>query len=116
MTSAETLGYRYAVEIFAQGFTLNKGDVITVYTTGLDSTKEEAVVSPILPAGGSRSIQLEAKGDGSNDTKTYLDSDNGSTRRNPTLTYKLEESGVYNIYIKYFSKGSVMAVYLEPKE
>ena len=115
MFSAETLGHLYAVEIFAQGFTLNKGDVITVYTTGL-TEDEEAVVSPIADANGSRSIQLEAKGDGSNDTKTYLDKFDGSKRSNPTLTYKMDESGEYNIYIKYYGKGSVMAVYLEPKE
>ena len=35
MTSAETLGYLYPVELYAEGFELYPGDIITVYTTGL---------------------------------------------------------------------------------
>ncbi|MCX4287112.1 MAG: hypothetical protein OSJ68_07500, partial [Clostridia bacterium] len=32
----------------------------------------------------------------------------------PVITYVCETEGVYNLYIKYFSKGSKMAVYMEP--
>lgn len=115
MMNAETLGYLYPVELYVEGLELQPGDVITVYTTGLTDA-EEAVISPVLDAGNNRTIQLEASGDKDNDTADYLSADAGSQRRNPTLTYKSEEAGVFNIYIKYFAKGSIMAVYMESKE
>lgn len=113
MMNAEDLGYGYPVEICVQGLELKPGDVITVYTTGL-SDSEKAEVSPILDESNSRDIQLESSTEKENDTADYLTADKGSTRRNPTLTYSAEEAGTFNIYIKYFSKGTVMAVYMEP--
>lgn len=113
MTSAENLGYQFAVELVAEGFELSPGDVITVYTTGL-TNDEKAVITPILDANEQREIQLEASGDDSNDTNDYLTADAGSKRRAPVITYIGEETGTFNIYIKYFSKGSTMAVYMEP--
>ncbi len=115
MTSAETLGYLFPVELYAEGFELNKGDVISVYTTGLTDS-EKAVISPVLDSNNTRSIQLEKSTQKENDTADYLTADPGSQRRAPTVTYKPETAGTFNIYIKYFNKGSIMAVYLEPKD
>lgn len=112
--NAETLGYSSPVELYAEGLELSPGDVITVYTTGLTAS-EKAVISPILNGSNSREINLESSGDGSNVTADYLSADAGSQRRNPTVTCIAEATGYYNIYIKYFSKGSVMAVYMEPQ-
>lgn len=113
MTSAENLGYQFAVELVAEGLQLSPGDTISVYTTGL-TNDEKAVITPILDANEQRDIQLEASGDGSNDTNDYLTADAGSKRRAPVITYIGEETGTFNIYIKYFSKGSTMTVYMEP--
>lgn len=115
MMNAETLGYLYPVELVAEGFELYPGDVITVYTTGLKDS-EEAVISPILDSNRKRSINLEAKGDGSNDTADYLQAaDLSSYATKPTVTCIAEDVGYYNIYIKYYSGGSIMAVYMETK-
>lgn len=114
MMNAETLGYLYPVELYVEGLEMLPGDVITVYTTGLTDS-DEAVISPVLNSGNTREIQLESKGDGSISTSDYLSADPGSLRRNPSLTFIAEEAGVYNLYIKYFSSGSIMAVYMEPK-
>ena len=113
MMSAETLGYLYPVELVAEGFELNPGDKITVYTTGL-TDDEDAVIAPLIK-NGSSTIQLESSGDKTNITADYLEADEGSNRRKPSMTYIAEESGTYNIYIKFFSKGNTMAVYMEKK-
>lgn len=111
--SAETLGYKYPVELTTQAFTLTQGDKIYVYTTGLSDDKE-AQIAPIHPNGCT--IELSASGDKSNDTADYLDAYAPTTfRGDPYLTYKLEEAGLYNIYIKFFTGGTNMSVYLEPK-
>lgn len=114
MMNAETLGYLYPVELYVEGLKLFPGDVITVYTTGLTDA-EEAVISPVLISGSTREIQLESSGDGSNATSDYLSADPGSQRRDPSLKFIAETAGVFNLYIKYFSSGSIMAVYMEPK-
>lgn len=115
MMNAETLGYLYPVELVAEGFELCPGDVITVYTTGLKDS-EEAVISPVLDSSRKRSINLESSGDGSNVTADYLQAaDLSSYATRPTVTCIAEEVGYYNIYIKYFSGGSIMAVYMEPR-
>lgn len=111
--SAETLGYKYPVELTTQAFTLTQGDKIYVYTTGLTEDKE-AQLAPVHPNGCS--IELAASGDKTNDTADYLDANAPSTfRGEPYLTYKPEEAGLYNIYIKFFTGGTSMSVYLEPK-
>lgn len=114
MSNAETLGYKYPVELVAEGFELQPGDVITVYTTGLTDS-EDPVVTPLGYAESTSEIQLETSGESGNRTSDYLRAFNGSKRQKPSLTYIAEESGVFNIYIKYFAKGSIMAVYMEPK-
>lgn len=113
MMNAETLGYLYPVELYVEGLELQPGDVITVYTTGLKDG-DSAVISPVLDANNSREIQLEKSGDKPVDTADYFTADEGSLRRNPKLTYIAEEAGSFKLYIKYFSKGSTMAVYMEP--
>ena len=114
MMNAETLGYLYPVELCIQGMELAPGDVFTVYTTGLTQS-EEAVEAPVEDKSGKRAIQLDASGDGSNDTANYLQAANLTDWRiDPTLTYIGEETGYYNVYIKFFAGGSVMAVYMEP--
>ncbi|MDE6676728.1 MAG: hypothetical protein K2K12_03325, partial [Clostridia bacterium] len=115
MMSAEMLGYLYPVELVAEGFELTPGDIITVYTTGL-TDDEDAVIAPLRsPTTNRGTIQLEKSGEKPVDTANYLSADGGSSRRTPSMTYIAEESGIYNIYIKFFSKGNTMAVYMEPK-
>lgn len=116
--SAEKLGYKYAAELTTQAFTLTPGDKIYVYTTGLPAEKEEdankAQLAPIHPNGCT--IDLSASGDMTNDTADYLSATAPTTfRGEPYLTYKAEEAGLYNIYIKFFTGGTNMSVYLEPK-
>ena len=112
VSSAMDLGYGYAVQLLNQ-ITLNAGDVIAVYTTGLDKTSEEPVIAPI---GNhlSREIQLESNGTGTNRTADFLTADSGSARRTPSMTVNAGVSGKFNIYIKFFGGGSTMAVYMEP--
>lgn len=114
LTNAETLGYGFAAELKIEGLTLVPGDSFTVYTTGLTDS-DKAVISPIGNATTQWSIDLEASGDKDNDTKTYLSAEKSAYYlKKPVVTYKYEEEGTYNLYIKYFSKGSKMAVYMEP--
>ena len=110
----ETLGYPYSAELYAQGFDLNPGDTFIVYTTGL-TNDEDAVKSPVEDKDRRRYINLETSGDGANRTGDYLSApDLTNFRTTATLTYIAEESGTFNIYIKYFAGGSIMAVYMEP--
>ena len=113
-TSAETLGYKYAVQLTAIGLELAPGDKIEVYTTGLNDS-EKPVITPLVDSSNKRHIDLESAGDGSNRTADYLSAYEGTQRSTPYLTYLGEENGVFNIYIKYFSKGTYMAVYMEPQ-
>ena len=114
MMSAEDLGYGYPVELYIQGLELKPGDKFTVYTKGLvDSDKAEE--APVLDEKEKRSITLDASGDGSNDTADYLQVPVLSHYSvQPEITYLGTEAGLYNMYIKFYSGGSVMAVYLEP--
>ncbi len=114
ISSAETLGYAFAAELKVEGLELKQGDSFVVYTTGLkDSDKAEK--SPIGGSNKRWSITLEASTQKDNDTKTYLSAlDSAYYTVEPRVTYILETAGVYNLYIKYFSGGSNMAVYMEP--
>ena len=113
MRNAETLGYGGPVQLYNDWFELSKGDVITVYTKGLGADKDKTQVVPLLDDSNSRSITLESSGDGLNVTANFLSKDEGSQRRNPTLTCIAETSRHYRIYIKFYYGGANMAVYME---
>ena len=116
MSSAEQLGYGSPVQLYNEWFLLNQGDVITVYTTGLDNSSETPVIVPLLIS-GNREVNLEAAGDGSNDTANYLSAKvPQNIYQNPSLTCIAETSRHYRIYIKFYDKGSNMAVYMEPMD
>lgn len=115
MTNAATLGYGAPVQLYNDWFELSKGDVITVYTVGLDNS-ETPKVTPIL-INDYREIALESSGDGSNVTANYLTAYAPvSKRQTPSLTCIAETSRHYRIYIKFYSGGSTMAVYMEPMD
>ena len=114
MMSAEDLGYGYPVELCVMGLELKPGDILTVYTTGL-SDAEKAEMAPVLDKDKHRSIQLESSTEKVNDTADYLSAPMLTNWRiEPILTYLGTETGYFNIYIKFFSGGSTMAVYMEP--
>ncbi|MDE7379812.1 MAG: hypothetical protein K2N14_02050 [Clostridia bacterium] len=117
MPTAETLGYFGPVELYIQGMQLLPGDKFTVYSTGL-SDAETAIECPYDKKGGDRSILLEASGDKDNDTKDYLSAKSTlySQYDDATISYTGEKAAYYNIYIKFYSGGSVMSIYLEPME
>lgn len=111
--NAMQLGYGSPVQLYNEWFELSKGDVITVYTKGLDSS-DSAKIAPIL-VNDYREIALESSGDGSNVTANYLSSYTPQSKReNPYLTCIATTSRHYRVYIKFFNGGSSMAVYMEP--
>lgn len=115
MSSAETLGYDFAAELKIEGLDLQPGDSFMVYTTGLVKGETEAQLSPIRDSRMMWYIDLEASGEKDNDTKTYLSARASAYYTvDPVISYIYETSGKYNIYIKYFSAGSRMTVYMEP--
>ncbi len=115
LSNAETLGYAFAAEIKIEGLDLKPGDSFMVYTTGLVKDSDKAEISPIGGSNQMWTIDLEASGEKDNDTKTYLSAPTSAYYTvDPVITYKYETAGTYNLYIKYFSKGSKMAVYMEP--
>ena len=115
LSTAETLGYGFAAELKIEGLTLNPGDTFMVYTTGLVNS-DKAELSPVCDGTFTRwTIDLEASSEKDNDTKTYLSAQASAYYTvDPVITYKYDTEGTYNLYIKYFSKGSKMAVYMEP--
>jgi len=115
LSNAETLGYAFAAEIKIEGLDLKPGDSFMVYTTGLVKDSDKAELSPIGGSNQMWTIDLEASGEKDNDTNTYLSAlTSAYFTVDPVITYKYETAGTYNLYIKYFSKGSKMAVYMEP--
>lgn len=117
--AADSLGYGSPVQLYNGWFELSKDDVITVYTNGLGSgsDKDKVQVAPILNSSGKSTINLESAGDGSNVTADYLTYKGTSSKRtNPTLTCIAQTSRHYRIYIKFYSGGSTMAVYMEPMD
>lgn len=116
LSTAETLGYAFAAELKVEGLELKPGDSFMVYTTGLVKDSNKAELSPIGGAIDQMwSIDLEKSGEKENDTADYLSAETRAYYTvDPVITYVCETEGVYNLYIKYFSKGSKMAVYMEP--
>ena len=115
-SSAEHLGYASAVQLYNGFFELNPGDIITVYTVGLKD-EEEAVAAPIYSEKANRNIMLESAGDGSNVTSDYLKANFSSYWRDiPTLQCIAETTRNYRIYIKFYSGGASMTVYMEPMD
>ena len=117
MTQAETLGYFGPVELYIQGFKLSPEDKFTVHTTGL-SDSEEAVECPYNKNGGTRYITLDASGDKDVDSKDYLSAETTlyTEYDDAAISYIGDKEGYFNIYIKFYSGGSVMSIYLEPME
>ena len=115
VSSAMDLGYGHPVQLSTQ-FTLKPGDTFIVYTTGL-TTSEKPVIAPYADKNSqTRYFQFEANGTGTNDTADYLECGPNATyyRENPVINYKATASITFNIYLKFFSNGSTMAVYMEP--
>lgn len=109
--SSDDLGYGQSVQLSCAGFRLDEGDVIRVYSAGLNGSKD-VQLAPIV-VNSSRSINLESAGDGSNVTADFLSkSAPTSPLAKPYMTCL--KGGTYTIYIKFFAKGSNMAVYMEP--
>ena len=113
MRNAETLGYGEPVQLYNGWFELNPGDTITVYTAGLDGATE-AQVAPLAQTG--RGINLESSGDLTNITADYLEVNKSMIlKNNLTVTYKQSlQTRAFRIYIKFYSGGKTMAVYMEP--
>ena len=112
--NAEKLGYNDASEL-STTITLNVGDVITVYTTGLVSG-EDAVAAPIALnyEGRTRTVTLDSDTNNGFITSNYVTPTVPASYRSPvTLTCK--QAGKYDIYIKFFSGGTNMSVYMQPK-
>lgn len=108
--SAEALGYGRPVQLYNGWFELNPGDVITVYTAGLDDSAE-AQVAPLDVAG--RAITLENNGEGTNITANYLT----ASLTDATMTYRKSlKKRHFRIYIKFQSAGAKMLVYMEPMD
>lgn len=118
MSNAEHLGYDGPVQLYNEWFLLNQGDVITVYTNGLDTDDMDTVkAAPIVVGSSERDITLEAAGDKSNITESYLSYSIPKSARQPaTLKCIAEVSKHYRIYIKFYYDGSNMAVYMEPMD
>ena len=115
VSSAMDLGYGHPVQLSTQ-LTLLPGDSFIVYTTGLTNS-EKPVKAPYADKNSTtRYFQFEANGTGTNDTANYLglgaNADN--YRVDPVIMYLAESSGTFNIYLKFFSGGNTMAVYMEP--
>lgn len=106
---ADSLGYGSARQLFNENLTVQVGDVIKVYTTGL-ADGDEAVVAPIYK-GGTRVITLESSTVTGAVTANYVDKTvPGFFLSDPYLTVK--QAGTYKIYIKFYG-GSTMTVYME---
>ena len=83
----------------------------TLLLAGLGGSSE-VQAAPV--AGSGRVITLENSGDGSNITASYLTS---SLTDTPVLTYRKSlKKRHFRIYIKFFSSGKNMAVYMEPMD
>ncbi len=115
LSNAETLGYARPAEIKIEGLELKPGDSFIVYTTGLNKGSDKAEIAPVGGSNQMWNIDLEASGEKINDTKTYLSANTSAYYTvDPVITYIYETAGTYSLYIKFFSGGSKMAVYMEP--
>lgn len=112
---AMDLGYGHPVQLSTQ-LTLNPGDTFVVWTTGL-TTSEKPVKAPYADKNtSSRYFQFEANGTGTNNTADYLKNaaNANNYRSDPEIVYLADQSGTFNIYIKFFGGGNTMAIYMEP--
>lgn len=108
--TAVALGYGRPVQLYNGWFELCPGDKISVYTVGLGE-EAEAQLAPLDVTG--RKITLENSGDGANVTGSYITASTATAE----LTYrKVLKTRHFRIYVKFYSKGSEMAVYLEPMD
>ena len=113
-TNAESLGYNGPQQLYNIDLVLQPGDVIKVYTTGLVAS-EDAQVAPVYKDNSTRTITLETSGLNGNATSSFLSKEEPASRRlDPYMTYIASAEGRFDIYIKFFSGGSMMAVYMEP--
>lgn len=108
--SAAKLGYDRAVELYNGWFELSPGDTISIYTVGLTEGIDEAEIAPLDVTG--RKITLE-NGESGNNTASFVT----SSAADATLTYrKVLKKRHFRIYVKFYSKGANMAVYMEPMD
>ena len=115
MLNAEQLGYGYAVQLYAYKFELRPGDKITVYTIGLLAGDEPKVAPIAQSSSDHREISLESSTQNGNVTANYLTVNVPSFWRSPcTITCTADVARYYDVYIKFFSGGTTMAIYMEP--
>lgn len=115
MTNAEKLGYGYAVQLYAYKFELCPGDKVSVYTIGLLAGDEPKLAPIARSSSDHREISLESSTQNGNVTANYLTADVPSYWRSPiTITCTADVARNYDIYIKFFSGGTTMAIYMEP--
>ena len=106
--NADKLIYGAPVEIYNDWFELNPGDIITVYATGLGGSEESQLV-PLEGAGQKITLEVGASG---NDTGNYLSVYSATSMRYRTIL----STRNFRIYIKFYSGGRNMAVYMEPMD
>ena len=115
MPTAETLGYGYPVELSAIKFELRPGDEIKVYTIGLLPGDEPQLAPIARSSSDHREISLESSTKNGNVTANYLTATVPSYWRGECeITCTADVARYYNIYIKFFSGGTTMAIYMEP--
>ena len=113
LSTALDLGYGYPTELYTS-VTLKAGDSLQIFTTGLVKGAEDPVLAPILGSNKKSTVFLDFNAEKGNYTENYLSATGGSTWEDPTITVNDGIEEMFNIYIKFFSGGSNMAIYLEP--
>ena len=110
--TAEQLGYGYATEL-SGSLTLQPGDVIKVYTVGL-TNDVEAKCAPVSTS-GSRTIILDSSSEQNNNTASFLSKTAPAYYKSDCyMTYIGTTTRTFNIYIKFYSGGAQMNVYMAP--
>ena len=115
MPTAEQLGYGYAVQLYAYKFELCPGDEVKVYTVGL-LAGDEPQLAPIAQSSSDlREISLESSTINGNVTANYLTTSVPAYWKSPCkITCSADTARYYDIYIKFFARGTNMAIYMEP--
>ena len=115
ISTAEKLGYGYAVQLQAYKFELCPGDEIAVYTIGLLADDEPQLAPIARSSSDHREISLESSTINGNVTANYLTADVPSYwGYECTITCTANTARYYDIYIKFFAGGTTMAIYMEP--